>query len=394
MKNALLIANAYPPENIVGALRPSRFARYLPEFGYKPTVITASVQPPPAPAGVYHAPRPKALPARLLGLALFPYGDDMFWPAPAFAVAKEFWPREKPDVLFSTHPPMSAHLLARRLKRKFGVPWVADFRDPLVGNFVRTWIFNRATDPWFERMIVRDADRIVLNTDQSLALYEQRYPELKSKLALLYNGFDPNDGLGPQPQPARSRRQWIHAGGLYASTDVERLLLALEQLIRNDRIAAPVLRLIGEIEISMLEQLPVWPFFRERGLIDCVPTGVPRAQAWLELSQSDATMIFDPHQGDKPHFAMSSKVLECVRVGRPLLTFTSPHARMSTVVPQSGIPHALIFHNESIDQVAAKLVEFSKLPPISTPPSEWFIRTFNCIPQTQRLAAIFDELQR
>lgn len=392
-RTALLIAHAYPPENLAGALRPFRFARYLPALGYRPVVITASVQPHPAPAGVYYSPRPKGFKARFARRFFFPTDDDMLWTGRTFEVIKEFWSREKPDVILSTHPPLSAHWLARRLKRTFGVPWVADFRDPLVGNFVRTRIFNRSADPWFERRIVHDADWVLLNTDRARALYEQRYPEYKSKLDLLYNGFDPHDGLGPQPAPARPRRQWIHAGSLYTFRDVERLMLALEQLIRNDRIEAPVLRLIGMYDFPLLERLPAWPFFRDRGLMECVPRGVPREQAWRELSQADTTLIFDPHQGDKPHFAMSSKVLECVRVGRPLLTFTSPHAGMAAVVAQSGIPHVLIFHDESTEQVAAKLVPFSKLPAASTPPSEWFLRTFNCISQTEYLAAIFDRIQ-
>src|SRR5689334_7064897 len=41
----LILAHAFPPENLVGALRPQRFARYLPDFGFPARVITASPQP-------------------------------------------------------------------------------------------------------------------------------------------------------------------------------------------------------------------------------------------------------------------------------------------------------------------------------------------------------------
>lgn len=70
----LIIASAYPPENVIGALRPARFARYLPQFGFHPVVITSSEQP----AGVndvYHVPYHYTLPARLLSLTLLP-GDE------------------------------------------------------------------------------------------------------------------------------------------------------------------------------------------------------------------------------------------------------------------------------------------------------------------------------
>lgn len=98
-------------------------------------------------------------------------------------------------VLISTHPPVVTHLVALVLKRRFGRPWIADFRDPLWGNPVRTSYRAGLIDLIIECLVVRHADAAIANTDASAAMLVSRYPELSDKISTIWNGLDPEDRI-------------------------------------------------------------------------------------------------------------------------------------------------------------------------------------------------------
>src|SRR5207245_1096053 len=57
--------------------------------------------------------------------------------------------REQIDVVLTTSPPGSVHLVGAAVKRATGIPWVADLRDPLVAHPHRD----------VDRLVVRIKDR-------------------------------------------------------------------------------------------------------------------------------------------------------------------------------------------------------------------------------------------
>jgi len=139
---------------------------------------------------------------------------------------------ERPVVaVVSTSPPVATHLVARRLKRRFGVPWVADFRDPLRGNPFRTrrWFFPY--DALLERMLFRNADALIANTDTLAEMWNRRYPEFSGKMSVIWNGFDPEDRIAPAVKASRGRRVLAHVGTLYGGRHPGRVLSSLVRLI-------------------------------------------------------------------------------------------------------------------------------------------------------------------
>ena len=160
----LLIACHFPPENIVGSLRPGRFFRYLPEFGYEPHVLTASPQPQPDPR-VSVAPYVHDWKGKFWLLTFAPYDDKPSWAAAAGEAGAELLRQHKFPLIFSTSPPYSVHHAAAGLARRFGVPWVADVRDPLAGNASRA---ETGVAGWIDRRVektILSANRVILNTE-------------------------------------------------------------------------------------------------------------------------------------------------------------------------------------------------------------------------------------
>src|SRR3954451_6046126 len=138
----LFFCYAYPPSMFPGAIRPGHFSKYLQRFGYNVKVISAS-EPEAGHDEVVFVPDRYTVPKRnrISGLAelvfrrlFFPCDAGMRWSADAFRAAEPLIRNHPNAVLFSTFPPLSTHIAALRIKRKYGVRWMADFRDPLAGS--------------------------------------------------------------------------------------------------------------------------------------------------------------------------------------------------------------------------------------------------------------------
>ena len=191
----LLLACHFPPEHVIGAHRPGRFFRYLPEFGYEPWVVTASPQNEPNPR-VTVEPYVCGIAERILRHTLMPHDDRYMWAGPAARAAAALLERHPCRLVLSTSPPFSVHLAARRL----GIPWIADIRDPLLGNAARIRPATRWIDGRVEQAL-QTADLLILNTDAAKADWQRRYPDTAARCETLYNGFDPADLPAPAPPP-------------------------------------------------------------------------------------------------------------------------------------------------------------------------------------------------
>ena len=221
-RRLLALAYYYPPENEIGAARPDRFVRYLRRAGMDVTVVTAAALPPGRTRDVdtVHAPglrksrngqataAPQATRSiRLAAVALhgaerliLPYDDRMGWLPYAYAAAAPCIDRG--TILFSTHPPTVTHLTAMALKHRYGVPWIADFRDPLWGNPYRTSQRAAMLDPLLERLTIETADAVIANTEAAGAELRRRYPLMAEKVHVIWNGFDPEDAMVPTARAA------------------------------------------------------------------------------------------------------------------------------------------------------------------------------------------------
>ncbi len=152
MTRLLLLSFAFQPDNTPAAARPSQLFRYLPDYDVQPVVFASStdggrnsepevfrVPDHAAPASVAAASQM----ARLFMRFGVPYNDRLPWvPYVASAAAKLI--RSQPvDAIYSTSPFLASHFAALWLKSKFGLPWIADFQDPICDNPFRTrrWLY-------------------------------------------------------------------------------------------------------------------------------------------------------------------------------------------------------------------------------------------------------------
>lgn len=247
MPRLLLVSYYFPPANTIGALRAGKLAKYLPDHGWEPWILTlrdglfasAGALPVEVPAqrvlradlgrlatrlaerrrgrtGGGGAGRPgRGVWVRFSAL----FSDVRFpdralpWCLPAIARGSELLRRERFDAIVSSHGPPSSHLVAAVLARRFRLPWVADFRDLWSGNHVHI----RAGLPLrLETMLERRVlGRAVALTTVSAPL-ARRLAALHSKpVSVLPNGFDAADYAGEPPPERADSFVIVYTGTVY-----------------------------------------------------------------------------------------------------------------------------------------------------------------------------------
>lgn len=226
MKRVLLIAPYFLPRRRVGSMRPFRFAIHLKEFGWEPTVLTIAapgqqlsdkearllsgidivqLKPPfdrtiKAESQLGIAAKRSSSVTRKQQNKVLDYIEQQF---PIDTWLPLFWmkyqqmvktvQRVQPDVIWSTADPWSSLVITERLVRRFGIPWVADFRDPWTLCKVRNegkWEISKAIDRYCERRVLERTDVALFVAQQTEALYRKHFTELNLHTATITNSFD------------------------------------------------------------------------------------------------------------------------------------------------------------------------------------------------------------
>jgi glycosyltransferase involved in cell wall biosynthesis len=319
-KHVLIFAYHYIPENTSGVQRVRRMCKFMPDNGYTVSVITTSrhgsVEGNTTDRWV---PSPESSTAsRRLSTALtwlqrvLPYNDQLPWTPYAIEAARRL-NKEKPvDAMISTSPPLATHLAAWRLKRSLGIPWVADFRDPLIGNPTRHRKWGKPLDIISEKLIVTHADAIVTVTDVIAEEWKRRYPRYANKMRVMWNGFDPDEEVPLAENSGNNgARTLTHAGVLYSQRHPWKVLESLDRLTSTGRLSRVLLKLIGPVEsYEEIKNHPVIARLLDSGCLQMDGEQVSRIEALRLTSESDYLLLLDILNLDQVGYAVPAKVFD------------------------------------------------------------------------------------
>jgi len=366
VKNVLLVTFYFPPYSHPGVQRPLKFARYLPEFGYHPVVLTCGNMPWDCHDHQTHAaevedklevrpvdaPRFGALGEPLLGPRFLDklvlkaesvfFEDRLDWALGAREAALRLVRDRDIHLVWTTGPPHSAHFLGRHLGRKASLPWVADFRDPMAPEpspEAPAWARlgreakRRSLLALYERMCVNRADAVVVVTDRMAEDLRRRHPRAASKVTAITNGFDDADFVGVEPRPGDPRKcTLVHTGRFWDGQTPADFLAGLRLALRR----APELK--NELEVVFVgpEDTPATAALAAPDLRDVVrrPGAVGHREAIARQLGADANLLIVSGRGARGGHILTGKVFEYLRAGRPVLA----------VVPR-GEAHAFIEKN-------------------------------------------------
>jgi glycosyltransferase involved in cell wall biosynthesis len=342
----LLVTFYWPPAGGGGVQRPLKFATHLPALGIE-THVLAPDDPkwlhedaelaPPSQAWVHRArflgpgPRQAATSGTALAVRRVLLPDaSVPWNLTAIPAAIRIARREGIDVVLTTSPPGSVHLVGAAVKRALGVPWVADLRDSLLAHPHRRAesVLVRAKERVGERvarLVAARADAIVA-VSEAIA-EEARRLSPRGRVATIPNGCDFDDFAGLEYLPG-DRFRITHAGSFFGKRDPRPFLTAVHESGLEDLVA----RFVGDFRESDRE----WAEGLGLGdRLELLPYASRRRA--LELQRdSEALLLLIPEAAGRGKGVLSGKVFEYLAAERPILAAVPPDGAAAALVRETG----------------------------------------------------------
>lgn len=166
---------------------------------------------------------------------IFAYPDtERTWRKPALRAGRKLLEKERFDVILSSSPFPTNHIVAAKLKREFGLGWIADFRDPWTQNHNYPFgAFRKKIEEKLEVNTLKNADVMIAATPTNAKKQEELHQRSATVIA---NGFNPDD-LNKSPLPLREKFTITYTGTVYpGKQNPEKFLIALEGLLTEKRI--------------------------------------------------------------------------------------------------------------------------------------------------------------
>jgi len=353
VKRVLMVAFHFPPlRGSSGIQRTLKFVQYLPALGWQPLVLSANPRAFPqqgpdqmaeiAPGTVVRrafaldTARHLSLAGRYLKSMALPdrYSSWLLGALPAgLAMVR----RHRPQVLWTTYPVATAHLVGLLLHKLTGLPWVADMRDPMTDTDYPTDPQVRRVFLWLERKVVQHAALVVCTTPGAVDDYRARFPQLpRERFALIENGYDEENfraASAAVPAPG-GPFTLVHSGVIYPSErDPEPLFAALAALKARGAIDAARLRLL--LRATGHDDY-VAGLLARYGIADLVQLAphIAYRDALAEMLGAHGLLIL---QASNCNRQVPAKLYEYLRAGRPILALTDPAGDTAATLRAAGI---------------------------------------------------------
>ena len=380
MKRVLIISYYWPPTGGSGVQRWVKFAKYLPSEGWQPVIYTpenpeqlavdeslAAEVPEAAEVVKTRIIEPYELYKKLLRRSghskeavevnpvnaqnksllqkaamwvrgnLFRPDPRCLWIGPSVRFLKKYLAEHPVDLIVSTGPPQSMHMIGLRLSRETGLPWIADFRDPWTKIFYFKHLsMTSATEKWHRKMEKKVLDKASAVVAVS-TLVQQEFQEMTdTPVELITNGFDECDFSSEQCTEAYggASEEFIitHTGLFAADGNPTALWDVLAEKCRTDDIFKKLLRikLIGKTDDQILKALT------DRGLEDSMINMGYQPHSVAVEQQRQASLLILPLRKEPEYKAvLPGKLFEYLASQRPILGIGQPDGAMAMIVNET-----------------------------------------------------------
>ncbi len=363
MNKVLVIAYYFPPLGLSGVQRTLKFVKYLPQFGWQPTVITVSstgyfakdesllrelegLHIKVIRVGSFDMNRffskngTVKMPAERVRKILSRISDTFFipdnkigWKRAVIKEAAKILSKEKFQAIFATAPPQTDFLIGKALKEKFKIPLIIDYRDAWVDypfKFFPTPL-HKYLHYRLEKKLLRGSDGIITASRNVKELILKRYKFLTyNDVKIISQGFDPEDmkveheGMLPHTEKMRI----TYAGVFYEDRTPEYFLEALHLVLKENpklrgRIEACFVGAFRSEYIDIVNKLGLQNAVNILGYLEhkeCVRYLLASDIAWVMMGddRSSPGKIFE-------YIGVQKKILGCV-----------PEGNMRAIIEEAG----------------------------------------------------------
>jgi len=267
MFKVLIIAYYFPPMGLSGVQRVLKFTKYMKEYGWEPTVITTdktayyahdkSLMKEAEDANIKiirtggkdpnsllakrgTVKMPREFIRRLFGLiskTIFIPDNKKFWSRKAYKKATELLAKEDFDIIFVSDPPFSQFQIAAKLKKKFDVPLVVDYRDSWLDNQFAFYPtpYHRWRHKRLEYSALRYADNVIVVNRRIKEKLLRNYKFLSfDDIEIIPHGFDPEDFDKIKPITFKDKKlRILYSGIFYENITPKYFLKAYKELSKE-----------------------------------------------------------------------------------------------------------------------------------------------------------------
>lgn len=370
MGNVLVISYTFPPYGEVGVFRTVKFLKYLPEYGWTPSVLTASADAQFEPeshnfrddlrgvrkvhtVGPLGGPVATRLQRRALAESSLSFNLlALRWILPAVRTGVRLIKKRDIDIVYYTAPPFPQLLAAPILERLTGVPYVIDLRDPwsihpYMGGGFTNRLRNALADVC-EPVVLRNAARICCVTEPMARQYANVFPSLEDSFETIPNGFDfeeydTQDSYDQSDGPFTV----IYAGKFSSYRDPGPFLTALRDLLNRGRDVQFVH--FGRPEdhvIDLVAELGIESAVRFAGYVD-------RGTLVSELSQANLGLVVSG--GDETE--LTTKVFDYIGCNRPILAVGQRSGALVDVVSRFENGYICTNQTDAILEILSQLLD-------------------------------------
>lgn len=393
MKKVLIITYYWPPSGGAGVQRWLKFAKYLRDFGWEPVVYTPSnpenpvedsslLKDIPQDIEIIKTPiwEPYDLYKRFVGrkkdekintgflsekkksgftekVSVWLRGNFFipdarkFWIRPSVKFLTDYLAKNRIDVIVSTGPPHSMHLIAMELKTKLSIPWLADFRDPWTNidyyNDLLLTSFADKRHHRLEREVLEHADAVVsiggTMKEEFISIISNPKQEAKSfKFHVVTNGYDIDDVCNESIELDK-KFSLAHIGTLVKSRNPEILWKVLGELInespdfKNDL----EIKLVGKTDVAVTESL------RKYGLTKFVNRiSYLNHTEVIKVQQQSQVLLLLLNNTPNVKGILTGKFFEYLSAKRPILCIGVTDGDAAKIIEETNAGIAINFADE------------------------------------------------
>ncbi|MBL0055597.1 MAG: hypothetical protein IPP31_05270 [Chitinophagaceae bacterium] len=314
--------------------------------------------------------------------ALLPYSN-------LYAYCLDYIRDHPVDKMLISGSPFQLFRIGFLAKRKYHVPWIADYRDGWTsGNHDQPkgilGKLERPSNVYHEKRWLRTADQFI-TVSPYLEACLSKTTGIRGKA--IYNGFF-NEG-DPLPEKAVNKEEvtFLYSGSMYPAQDYRTLVDVFKKLIDTyrDKITVRLIFLGTRYKNDPFRQDPVFDGYREHFVLK---DRVAYPEALRAHADADAFIML-AYQGAKG--IPSSKIFDYIRFQKPVLLYPNDHDILESILTRSGL--GLIADNaagieEKLDRLIREKLETGR---IKAQPDKAYIETFSRENQVRVLAEFIKE---
>jgi len=382
MKKVLIITYYWPPSGGAGVQRWLRFVKNLRDFGYEPIVYTVDnpnyalideglesqvpegvkvyrnkiIEPnslfsSKKKGNVYKVQQQKGNKRSIIQkISWFIRGNffipdaRFLWVKPSVRFLSKVIQEENIDVMVSTGPPHSLHLIAQKLKNKFNLPWLADFRDP--------WTSMDYLDEMFLTSYARKKHaklekNVLLNADKTVVVGRTMFNEFKENYnvsaEIIYNGYEEVKSQ-KETYLLDEKFSITHIGSFLKNRNCDDLWEVLAEIKQESELFNKHLeiKLIGNVAPVVIESIDKLKLTSNLNKIDYVP--FEETQKYLHRAQILLLPIDRIHNAE---FVLTGKLFEYLKSHRPILMIGPSNGDAADIIQQCNAGYCCDFNDKT-----------------------------------------------